>query len=267
MEKMTKLDKKTGKPSLKPEGLNQEGQHFIFRSNLNQKEVQLHYNAASSGSNPTKSEGHADALSIALYIGENPFLINPDSEFYQKENTWKKYFTGTLAHNTVRVNLKDQVELVTPFTWMNQYKTTIQEKRIDNKVIKIKAEHDGYKKLGVNHLREIIFEKSKNLIWINDTIECQKSGFYFVEIPFHFHPKTFVKQNNSINYLASDENESFLNLVIDKKLKTKMVKGQIIPQILGWYSESAETKEPCTTIYCTALIEQTVTFQSILLIK
>jgi hypothetical protein len=265
---MTKLDKKIEKPSLTPKaGFNQEERHFIFRSYIHQKEVQLHFNAGSSGSLPAKSEGNADALSIALYIGESPFLVDPGSKFYKKENSWNKYFSGTLAHNTVRVNLKDQAELIKPFTWTNQNKTTVLEAKFNTEVIKIKARHDGYKKMGINHLREIIFEKSKNLIWINDTIECQKSGFYFVEIPFHFHPKTFVKQNNPINYQASDENENVLNLVIDKKLKTKMVKGQIIPQILGWYSETADTKEPCTTIYCTALIEQTVTFQSILLIK
>jgi hypothetical protein len=265
---MNKLDKKTGKPGLRPKsGFNQEGGHFLFRSHLNQNEVHLHFKTGSSESLPKDVEGQADALSIALYIGENPILINPASEFYQKDNTWKKYFTGTLAHNTVRVNLKNQAEWIKPFTWMNQFKTTVLEKKTEHKVVKIKACHDGYKNLGVSHLREIIFEKSKNLIWINDTIECQKSGFYFVEIPFHFHPKTFVKQNNSINYQASDEYDNLLNLIIDKKLKTKMIKGQIIPQILGWYSESTEKKEPCTTIYCTALIEQTATFQSILLIK
>ncbi|WP_372948105.1 heparinase II/III family protein [Mariniphaga sp.] len=265
---MTKLDKKTGKPRLEPKsGFNQEEQLFIFQSYLNQKEIQLHFNVGSLGFLPANDEGHVDALAIALSIGENPFLINPGQEFYQKENSWKKYFTGTLANNTIRVNLKDQAEWIKPFTWMNQFKTTILGKKADNKVVKVKAQHDGYKNLGVNHLREIIFEKSKNLIWINDTIECRKSGFNFIEIPFHFHPKTFVKQNNSINYQVSDENDNLLNLIIDKKLKTQMVKGQIIPQILGWHSESLDKKEPCTTIYCTALIEQTITFQSILLIK
>jgi len=56
-------------------------------------------------------------------------------------------------------------------------------------------------------------------------------------------------------------------VVTDKKFKTKLIRGQIIPQILGWYSDSKERKEPCSTIYCTALIEQTVTFQTIILIK
>jgi uncharacterized heparinase superfamily protein len=265
---MTKLDKNTEKPRLETKsGFNKEKQLFTFHSYLKQKEIHLHFNAGFLGFLPANNEVHADALAIALSIGENPILINPGQEFYQKENSWKKYFTGTLANNTVRVNLKDQAELIKPFTWVNQFKTKLLEKKADNKVVKVKAQHDGYKNLGVNHLREIIFEKSKNLIWINDTIECQKSGFNFIEIPFHFHPKTFVKQNNPINFQASDENENLLNLIIDKKLKTKMVKGQIIPQILGWYSESDDKKDPCTTIYCTAMIEQTVTFQSILLIK
>ncbi len=268
MEKMTKLDKNTEKPRIEPKsGFNQEEQLFIFHSHLNQKEIQLHFNVGSLGFVSENDVDHVDALAIELSIDENPFLINPGQESYQKEKLWKKHFKGTLAINKVRVNLKDPAEWIKPFTWMNQFKTTVLEKKADNKVIKVKAQHDGYKNLGISHLREIIFEKSKNLIWINDTIECRKSGFNFLEIPFHFHPKTFVKQNNPINFQASDENKNSLNLIIDKKLKTKMVKGQIIPQILGWHSESVDKKEPCTTIYCTALIEQTITFQSILLIE
>ena len=159
---MNKLDKKTRKPSLRPKsGFNREGRHFIFRSYLNQKAVQLHFNVGASGSHPANAEGCADALSIALSIDKNPFLIDPGSEFYNKENSWKKYFLGTLAHNTVKVNLKDQAELIKPFIWKNQFKTTVLGKKVDNNVVKIKAQHDGYKKMGVNHLREIVFEKSK----------------------------------------------------------------------------------------------------------
>lgn len=265
---MTKIERKsrTTKQIPKP-GLNQEGRQFVFRSFSNRKNIQLHFNAASSGVLPKTVKKGADALSISLFVENNPFLVNPGTESYKSENAWITYFKGTLAHNTARINLKDQVETHKPFTWPGHNKTSILEINADNQTIRAKARHDGYQKLGVTHLREIILNKSKNLIWINDTIECQKPGFYFVELPFHFHPRISVKQNNPINFQATDENEQLMYLVIDKKLKTKSIKGQLIPQILGWYSDSVNKKEPSTTIYCTALIEQTVSFQSIILIK
>ena len=265
---MTKLEEKPGNNSLKQNsGLIKKGRHLVFRNSVKNKDVYMHFNAASSGLLPKAAQGHADALSFVLHIDKNPFIIDPGNNTYQVEFEWKKYFKGTLSHNTVKINLKDQAEIARPFVWLNHYKTTILDTKFENNTIRIKAQHDGYKNLGITHLREVIFEKSKNLIWINDTIECKKSGFYFVELPFHFHPKTLVKQNNPINYQASTENNNLLYLVTDKKLKTKIVKGQIIPQILGWYSDSIDRKEPCTTIYCTALIERTETFQTIILVK
>lgn len=265
---MAKLDKKTGKPRTGTEsGFNREKRQIIFHSQSDQKDVKLHFNTSSSGMLSKTAYQCADALCIDLMIENQPFLINPGIESYNKANTWKTYFKGTIAHNTIRVNLKDQAPMQKPFNWTNQYKTTILETNATGKTISAKARHDGYRKFGVTHSREIIFDKSKNLIWIYDTVECEKSGFHFIELPFHFHPQISVKQNNAINFQANGENEHLIYIVLDKKLKTKLVKGQVIPQILGWYSESKDKKEPCNTIYCTAFIEQTITFQSIILIK
>ena len=265
---MTKRDEIPGKIKQKPEsGLYKKGRQFVFRSNFKHKEVLLRFNAAASGYLPKAAQGHADALSISLDIGGRPFLVDPGTTTYQSESEWMKYFKSTLSHNTIKINLKNQSEITRPFMWFSHYETSILDTKFDENTIFIKAEHDGYKKIGVIHSREIKFEKKKNLIWINDTIECLKSGYYFVELPFHFHPETTVKQNNPINFPASDETESELNIITDKKFKTKLVRGQIVPQILGWYSDSKEQKEPCSTIYCTALIEQTITFQTIILVK
>ena len=265
---MTKTEEKLGKNRVKQASeIDKKGRHLILRSTAKNRDVYMQFNAASSDALPGSAQGHADALSVVLHIDKNPIIIDPGNNTYQVEFEWKKYFKGTLSHNTVKINLKDQAEIARPFVGLSHYKTKILETKSDKNTIRIKAQHDGYKSMGISHLREIIFEKSKNLIWINDTVECVKPGFYFVELPFHFHPKTFIKQNNPINFQASLENNNLLYLVTDKKLKAKMVKGQIIPQILGWYSDAIDRKEPCTTIYCTAYIERTETFQTIILIK
>lgn len=265
---MIKKFKTLGQTGIKPEPAfyNEDG-HFVFRSCTNQKEVFLHFNAAPSGAWNTAPHGHADALSFVLQIDGNPFFVDSGSYVYHTEYEWRKYFMGTLAHNTVKVNLNNQATIAGPNLWLSHYQTTILNTEVANDIMKVTAKHDGYKKQGVVHVREIIFEKSKNLVRINDTIECENPNFYFIELPFHLHPKTIVKQNNSINFQIADEKGHMLYLVIDKKLQTKIIKGQVEPQILGWYSDSFMQKEPCATIYCAAYIERTETFQTIILIK
>lgn len=265
---MAKQDETLGKINQNPEsGFYKKERQFVFRSDFHNKEVALYFKAAASGYLPKTAQEHADALSVTLNVGGSPFLVDPGAVTYQSEIEWKKYFRNTLSHNTIKINLKNQSEATKSPPWFSHYKTTILETQSDKNSILIKAEHDAYKKQGAIHSREIKLDKLKSLIWIKDTIECQKSGYYFIELPFHFHPKTIVKQNNPVNFQASDEKENMIYVVTDKKFKTKLIRGQIIPQILGWYSDSKERKEPCSTIYCTALIEQTVTFQTIILIK
>jgi hypothetical protein len=260
--------KKMEKPTILPDSVfyEEEG-HFIFRSNTNQKEIYLHFNASPLGIYSNNIHSHADALSFVLHIDGSPFFIDPGNYTYYIDSDWRKYFIGTLAHNTAKINLKDQATLEESLKWQNNYKTSILSTTIEKDILAVKAQHDGYKKQGIIHTREVIFEKTKKLIRINDTIECQKSGFYFVELPFHLHPGIIVKANNSINFQVSDMEGNMLYLIIDKKLKAKMVKGQVHPQIMGWYSDSFMQKEPCTTIYCAAAIDNSKTFQTIILIK
>lgn len=265
---MTKPKEKLDQPDVTQiAGLSEQGRHFILRSSSKNKDVYLNFNAASAGALPKAAQGHADALSIVLHIGGNPFIVDPGNKSYQAEFEWRKYFRGTLSHNTLKINLKDQAEVSRPSIWQDHYNTKILKKKLENNIIYLKALHDGYKNMGIIHSREITFDKSKSLIRINDTIECNKSGFFFVELPFHFHPRTIVKQNNLLNFQAAAENEHLLYLVVDKKLKPKIIKGQMIPQILGWYSDSIDKKEPSTTIYCTALIKGTECFQTLILIR
>lgn len=266
--RMIKNFEKTGGSEIKPgPAFYEEEGHFVFRSYNSGREIYMHFNAAPLGFLSSASHGHADALSFVLHIDGNPIFVDPGTYSFHTDYDWRKYFMGTLAHNTVKVNLKDQAEIAGPAQWQNPYQTTILDTVLEEDRMVVKAQHDGYKKQGVTHIREVIFEKSKKLIRINDTIKCLNAGFYFVELPFHLHPKAVLKQNNPINFQINDEEGNLLYLIVDKKLKTKIIKGQSKPQILGWYSDSFLQKEPCTTVYSIAAVEYTSSFQTLILIK
>ena len=71
--------------------------------------------------------GHADTLSIVVRKGEEEILIDPGTYTYVSEPEWRNRFRGTAAHNTVRIDGRDQATAVWPFGWAEQPETRILE--------------------------------------------------------------------------------------------------------------------------------------------
>jgi hypothetical protein len=227
--------------------------HFIFREKKNKEEIYLHFNAAPLGFLSIAAHGHADALSFVLHINGQPFLIDSGTYTYHTERPWRNYFMGTLAHNTIRINKQNQALIGGPTLWLKHYNAKALKSETSENYDYAKAEHTGYKGLGIIHSREIFFDKKNKNFKITDTIKCKKKKPYFIELPFHLHPfitiEKYFKNDNQLN--LSDRTGRKINLEIDSKLQTEIVKGRIEPHILGWYSESFMCKQPTSTILCT----------------
>jgi hypothetical protein len=238
--------------------------HFIFRKTLKNKEIYLHFDAAPLGFLSIAAHGHADALSFILHINGNPFFIDSGTYTYHTEPEWRKYFVGTLAHNTVRINKHDQALSGGPTLWLNHFRTTVTDLESGAEEEIIRAEHDGYKKEKIKHSREIIFRKLENVFEINDTIFLRNEGSVYIEIPFHLHPNVCISNAGTNNYSLKSNNECGVELTIDEKLNSKIIKGQLFPQILGWYSESFSKKVPANVIFCTTEIRETTTYKFVI---
>ncbi len=260
---MAKLNIKSEKKSQSTTGITDlKAQPYSFSSFSDKKEIFLKFNTISEN-----KLYQNDALSVSLFIDQIPFLINPDSELNHKGGMWKEYFNGTLSHNTIRINLKNQSEGFIINKKDNPFEIKLIKSDSKKNISRVEACHNGYNNLGVTHFREITCDVSKNLVLIKDTVKCEKKEFYFIELPFHFHSKIIVKQNNPITFEAADENKNLIYLAIDRKFNTEMLKGQKIPQILGWHNIDNNKYEPSTTVYCTILTNQTISFQTMILIK
>ena len=55
-----------------------------------------------------------------------------------------------------------------------------------------------------------------------------------------------------------------VELFVDEKLNPVVIKGQMDPQILGWYSGSFAKKEATNVIFCKTQIENTTIFKFII---
>jgi len=110
---------------------------------------------------------HADALSIVVRSGDEEILIDPGTCTYVGEQKWRDWFRGTEAHNTVRIDGRDQATAAGPFRWTNHPEVTILSWKANAKRDAMEAE---CRYRGFTHRRSVEFQKP-NVVLIVDEIE------------------------------------------------------------------------------------------------
>lgn len=251
---------KTKYPDLKSYMYREEG-HFILRRQNGDKEIYIHFDAAPLGYLSIAAHGHADALSFVLHINGREVLADPGTFSYHTHNVWRQYFIGTLAHNTIRINNRNQALNAGPTLWLKHYKTTIKESESNEKYDKVTASHDGYKKSGISHTRKIIFEKANNSILLTDYIEYREGKDISVEFPLHLHPEMFPEIKEDYISVSDPGKISQVKIFHDPKFNIKIVKGVEQP-LMGWYSGSFYKKEPAYMIYQNMNINSSVAVET-----
>jgi hypothetical protein len=241
--------------------------HFISRKKEEDKEVYLHFDSAPLGFLSIAAHGHADALSFLLHVDGQAIFVDPGTYTYHTEPEWRNYFIGTLAHNTIRINKLNQATIAGPTLWLQHYKCEVLNFQTSDQKDIIKAKHSGYEKYGITHTREVIFDKKSLKIAITDDISSKNQGDFLIELPFHLHPAIDTKALSSHSFELINKNSRNVYLQIDPKLKTKVIMGQIIPEIIGWYSKSFLQKEPCTTIIGSIHNSGNIQFETIISIN
>lgn len=112
------------------------------------------------------AHGHADALSVQLYVDGAPVLIDPGTYIYNGNPDMRNLFRSTAMHNTVCVDGESQSEMLGPFLWGRKARVGGASIKRNGRAIRAYAFHEGYG--AVTHEREIVI--SDNLITIDDTI-------------------------------------------------------------------------------------------------
>jgi hypothetical protein len=226
----------------------QEEGHFIFKKQKADQEVYLHFDAAPLGFLSIAAHGHADALSFILHVDGQPVFIDSGTYTYHTEAKWRNYFMGTLAHNTIRINKANQASIAGPTLWLDHFQSKVLASESNENFDKVKAQHNGYRKMGITHTREIYFDKKELTIKIVDSIESVTKNNYTIELPFHLHPDRTVLALGQNQFEIGNSQGRSLTLQVDQKLNTQLVNGQVEPEILGWYSASFTKKKACTAI-------------------
>jgi hypothetical protein len=131
----------------------------------------------------------------------------------------------------------------------------------------IKATHNGYEKHGVNHTRNVVFDKVQLKITITDFIETKNNKTAFIEVPFHLHPAITIQADSENAFTLINKNGRDVQLQTDQKLKAIVLNGQLNPEITGWYSNSFLHKEQTNTILCSLQISGNIQLETIISIN
>ena len=109
------------------------------------------------------AHGHADALSFTLSVGGEEFLIDPGTYAYHTQERWRRYFRGTAAHNTVRIDGLDQSVPGGNFMWLRHARSACSLWLSSTEQDSFEGWHDGYMRLEdpVKHRRLIELDKKR----------------------------------------------------------------------------------------------------------
>lgn len=136
------------------------------------------------GMPPSFGHGHADALAVLLTAGGEPVLVDTGTYTYTGDPQWRRFFRGTPAHNTITVDGCDQAVQEACFLWSRPYRAGVIAADVGNPGHgRVLAEHDGYRHLGVRHVRGVAWSRGHwLLIWDG----VFGAGRHLLELHWHF---------------------------------------------------------------------------------
>jgi hypothetical protein len=123
---------------------------------------------------------HADTLSIVLRSGSAEILIDPGTYTYTGNAEWRDWFRGTAAHNTIRIDGRDQAVPRGPFGWDAKPGVRILEWRTNDERDILEAE---CRYAGFTHRRRVEFRKPDVFIITDDV--SGPAGLHDVEQLWH----------------------------------------------------------------------------------
>jgi len=198
--------------------------------------------------------GHADALSIWMAIDEEYFLVDAGTYAYHSHPEWREYFRSTAAHNTARVDGKDQSEMAGRFLWSAKANARLLRFENDTDRVSIEAEHDGYSRLAspVVHRRMVSFDRLSGNVSIAD--EFRGSGRHQVELFFHLHEEAEIAGVTNCKARVHWRGHEIVFTTSDPTSRWEVFRGSENPK-LGWRSLSFNQKHPTPTLRIRAEVD------------
>jgi len=211
------------------------------------REIRLIADAGPVGYRSIAAHGHADALAFTLSVGGLEFLVDPGTYAYHTHGPWRRYFRGTSAHNTVRVDGRDQSQSGGNFMWLEKARAGCSLWSNTRERDLFEGWQDGYMRLAdpVMHWRRIALDKAARRLVIEDTL--QMAGEHDIELFFHCGERCRIDRLPDGYAVRQEARTLIIGLPHLKGDSSCVYHGSSAP-ISGWVSKRFDDKQPSPTI-------------------
>jgi uncharacterized heparinase superfamily protein len=143
---------------------------------------------------PNSMHGHADCLSVIVWLGGRRVLVDSGLYAYNCGGEWEAHFRETAAHNTARIDGRDQARHIGKMAWSHSYRATIEDYAGDARQSRAVGSHDGYARGShpVVH-RRVVWRRPGGYILIHD--EFVGEGVHDLEVNYQFAPGTLTLES------------------------------------------------------------------------
>jgi hypothetical protein len=223
-----------------------EGGYYILGSDFETaREVRIVADAGPLGYLAIAAHGHADALSFTLSAGGHELLVDPGTYAYHTEPQWRDYFRGTAAHNTLRIDGRDQSTSGGNFLWTRHAQATCHQFSADGDRQVFVASHDGYLTLPApaEHRRTLTYDAATRVLLVDD--EVTGEGERLIELHWHFAPECDVQCHE--DHLLADNGGACLKLSWPSDFQLQLSHGEQDPP-QGWVSRRFDARQACSVL-------------------
>jgi hypothetical protein len=188
--------------------------------------------------------GHADALSVCARVGEQLVLSDPGTFTYSGPQEWRTYFRSTIAHNTVRVDGRDQAISRGVFDWERRVDARLIGAITDEGYDVFAAYHDAY--APVRHTRFVIVIH-KRFWMVIDYLSGDVSSGHSWEISWHLAPCEVACEEGNRVVARFNGLCTIVDAKAQERFSRNIFTGCTDP-IRGWFSPRYYVKVPSPTI-------------------
>jgi hypothetical protein len=119
----------------------------------------------------TNRHGHADQLHVDLWWRGLNIAQDAGTYLYNAPPPWENTLIGTDVHNTITINNQDQMTKAGRFLWLDWNQAEVASPPTSIRLI---VEHNGYRKLGIIHQREVEIATQHTWIITDDITSSHK---------------------------------------------------------------------------------------------
>lgn len=228
-----------------------EGGYYVLGSHFNEpQEIRIIVDAGPLGYTTLAAHGHADALALWISAQGREILIDPGTYAYHTKKSWRNYFRGSLAHNTLCVDELDQSEIGGNFMWLRHANAFCEKWISDTTRDEFVGWHDGYLGLEhpVKHIRHLKFEKATRRLTVVDRVET--TGPHQIAVMWHFAEDCEVTPLDDERTVEIRTGDVLVRMNIRTDFDSiRVLRGSEEP-IAGWVSRRFDCKVATTTIRC-----------------